>query len=120
MASGSILKILIHTAARAQVDGTLQVTQSKTTYTGSGKKRKKVVHTTVLARVKISGHADTHGNLTTLVRVAFNPSTPIPAKLTVTVRNSAGKTTHSATATILPKPKPTKHATSKTKPKPKK
>lgn len=114
------MKILIHTAARAQIDGTLQVTQSKTTYSGSGKKRKKVVHTTILARVKITGHADTHGNLTTLVRVAYNPPKPVPANLTVTVRTSAGKTTHSTTATILPKPKPAKHAPSKTKPKPKK
>jgi alpha-tubulin suppressor-like RCC1 family protein len=102
---GGTLKVAIHSAARAAVDGLLQVTQTKVSYTGTGKKRKKVVKTVVLASVKLSGHTDAKGNLTSLVRIKYNPSRPMPATLKVTARTSKGKSTRTVKTTILPKPR---------------
>jgi hypothetical protein len=87
------------------VDGLLQVTQTKVSYTGTGKKRKKVVKTVVLASVKLSGHTDARGNMTSLVRIKYNPPRPMPATLKVTARTSKGKSSRTVQTTILPKPK---------------
>lgn len=111
--SGSLLTVRIHTAAHAKLDSTLQVTTTKQTFTGTGKKRKKVTKTVVLSSVHFKGSTDAKGNFVSPIRILYNPSKPVPAHLSVTATPPHGKKlTAKASATILPKPK------GKAKPKP--
>lgn len=104
--SGKLLTVHIHTAAHAKLDSTLKVTTTKQTFTGKGKKRKKVTKTVVLSSVHFKGSTDGKGNFVSPIRILYNPSKPVQAHLSVTASPPHGKKlTAKASATILPKPK---------------
>lgn len=98
--SGHVLTVGARTAAHGQITITLEVTKSTTTFTGTGKHRKRVVHTKVLYRVRVQGKADAHGRYTGHLRVTYHTAKPVKAQLVTSVRTPHGAATRTAQVTI--------------------
>jgi hypothetical protein len=69
---------------------------------GQGTQRHHVRRVVALYRLRVTGTADAQGRFSRHVPVAYQPSKPMPASITVTVRMPQGTATGRATATLLP------------------
>jgi len=103
--SGNMLTITIHTLPRAKVALTLRVTTSRTTFTGTGKHRRRVSRTIWLYHLTGGGTADKRGGYTGKLHVSYAPVKSMRASLTVTARTARGMVTHTAQVTIQPRPR---------------
>lgn len=100
--SGGTLTIGIVTAPGARIGFELRVATTKIVATGKGKHIKHTTHTTVLYHLSGRGAADKHGRFRGRARVAYAPTKPTLAALTVTVSTRSGTTTHTVSVTIKP------------------
>ncbi len=100
--SGGALTIGIVTASGARVGFELRVATTKIVATGKGKHIKHTTRITVLYHVSGQGAADKHGRFSGRVRVAYAPTKPTLATLTVIVSTRSGTTTHTVSVTIKP------------------
>ena len=103
LVGGSPLTITLHTGRKGQVSITLEVDTTRDTVMGQGTQRHHVRRVVVLYHLLVTGTADAHGRFSRRVAIAYQPSKPMPASITVTVRMPQGTATGRATATLLPR-----------------
>jgi hypothetical protein len=104
VAVSSTLTITVHTAPGAQVQTTLEVTNTvpppATSAKTAGPKPPKLG--AVLYRVQINGSADAYGLYVGAIRVRYVTTTPIQAMVTVRTRNPQAHATGSTSVLIVP------------------
>jgi hypothetical protein len=100
---GNPLTITLRTGAHGQVGIALEVNTTRDTVMGQGTQRHHVRRVVALYRLRVTGTADAHGRFSRRVAIAYQPSKPMPAGITVTVRLPQGTATGRATATLLPR-----------------
>ena len=100
--TGRILTVVLHTARGAHVTATLQVTTKRTSYTGSGKKRRRVTRTVVLYRTAARGIVDRHGTYTARLRVTYKVKRATGASVIATATLYGVTTTRAHGVAILP------------------
>ncbi len=101
--SGNTLTITIHTSPRAKVTLALSVTTSRTTFTGTGKHRRRVSRTIWLYHLTGGGTADKRGGYIGKLRVSYAPAKSTRASLTVTARTARGVVTRTTWVAIQPR-----------------
>jgi hypothetical protein len=103
LVGGSPLTITLHTGAKGQVSISLEVDTTRDTVMGQRTQRRHVRRVVALYRLRVTGMADAHGRFSRRVAIAYQPSKPMPASITVTVRLPQGTAIGRATATLLPR-----------------
>lgn len=102
--TGGALVVMVHTGARALVGVEITVVRSKTVWSGRGKRRHKIITTTVVYQVTGQGVADRRGWLTLRLRIGYKPSGATRARLTIAARRGGLMASRSADVTIMPPP----------------
>jgi hypothetical protein len=103
LVGGSPLTITLHTGGKGQVSITVEVDTIRDTVMGQGTQRHHVRQVVALYRRRVTGTADAQGRFSRRVAIAYQPRTPMPASIAVTVRLPQGTATGRATATLLPR-----------------
>lgn len=104
--SGATLPVQVRTAAHAQVTVLLQVVSTKVTFSGTGKHRKRITHSTVLYHATLKGRAGAHGTFSGHLRITYKPKKATPASLAVSAHTAHGTARVTARLTIQPPPRP--------------
>jgi hypothetical protein len=102
LVGGRPVTITLHTGAKGQVSITLEVDTTRDTVIGQGTQRRYVRRVVALYRLRVTGTADTQGQFSRRVAIAYQPRTPMLANIAVTVRLPQGTATGAATAMLLP------------------
>ena len=97
-----VLTVVLHTARGARVTATLQVTARRTTYTGSGKKRRRVTRTVLLYHTAVRGMVDRHGTYTARLHVTYKVKNATGASVITTATLYGVTATRARGVTILP------------------
>jgi hypothetical protein len=100
--SGAALTIGLKTLPRGQISIVLRVAATHVVLSGKGRHRTRARHTVVLYQLTRQGTANRHGLFTTSVQVTYQPSRPMQATLTVTLRTSSGTVARTLGVTIQP------------------
>jgi hypothetical protein len=103
LVGGNPLTITLHTGAKGQVSITLEVDTTRDTVVSQGTQRHHVRRVVALYRRRVTGTADAHGRFSRRAAITYQPSQPMPASITVTVRMPQGTATGRATAMLLPR-----------------
>jgi len=104
--AGGTLIFAARTGRGARITATLQVTAQRPFYVGTGKKRKRILHTVLLYGTATGGASDSRGLFTGRLHVTYRPSSPTRAQLNVTASQPCGRANRVSTVTILPPPPP--------------
>jgi len=102
VASGRWLTVSIRTAPHAHVALLLQLPVRRTVSVKKGKNRVRVTRTVILRLATAQGFADTRGQFTRGLHVAYKVSRPVRASLTVTMSTAHGRIIRQAPVTIQP------------------
>jgi hypothetical protein len=104
--SGSLLTIHIRTRPSARVYLAFQVVTKKAVIRGRGQQRQRVWQTKVWYRLVRQGNANRRGQFGARLRIAYRPTKPMPAWLTVTVHTAKGTARRTVAVTIQPRRQP--------------
>ena len=97
-----VVVVNARTLPYAAITADLRALSTRTTSTGVGKRRKTVVHTTVVFRTALRGRADKHGRFVGRLRVTRELGRPLPGSLTVTASTRQGAATSDTRLTVRP------------------
>lgn len=101
--SGGTLALGVHTVPSARVSITLQVTDPRPVVTGRGKQQGHIARRLVLYQVSLAGTANAQGVFSGRVHVAYRPTKPARALVTVTARMAQGSSMQTEYVLILPR-----------------
>jgi hypothetical protein len=104
--SGSLLTIHIQTRPSARVYLAFQVVTKKAVIKGHGQHRQRVWQTRVWYRLARQGNANRRGQFGARLRIAYRPTKPVPAWLTVTIHTAKGTASRTMEVTIQPRRQP--------------
>jgi len=97
-----VVVVNARTLPYASITADLRALSTRTTSTGTGKRRKTVVHTTVVFRTTLHGRADKRGRFVGRLRVTRELAQPLPGSLMVTTSTRQGSATNDTRMTIRP------------------
>jgi len=97
-----VVVVNARTLPYASITADLRALSTRTTSTGTGKRRKTVVHTTVVFRTTLHGRADKRGRFVGRLRVTREQAQPLPGSLMVTTSTRQGSATNDTRMTIRP------------------
>ena len=96
------IPVSVRTSPNARATITLQLSRVVPAYVGTGKKRKKVMHTIVLYRAVIHTRTDRRGWARARMRLSYAPRVPLRATLTVMAQVSRTRFSRNVYVIVLP------------------
>jgi Abnormal spindle-like microcephaly-assoc'd, ASPM-SPD-2-Hydin len=99
---GGTLPLLIRTAPHATVNASLDVVATQVVIHGQGAHRTRTTRRVVLSHTTLHGTADATGRYSPQMHVAYQPTSPVVATLTVRAQANCDTATKRTTLTILP------------------
>jgi len=97
-----VVVVNARTLPYASITADLRALSTRTTSTGTGKRRTTVVHTTVVFRTTLHGRADKRGRFVGRLRVTRELDRTLPGSLMVTASTRQGSATNDTRMTIRP------------------
>lgn len=105
--SSSTLALFIHTAPRARIQVSLQVTRTRTIKTRKGQRPRHV--TMVLYSLRWHGMADKHGRAVRALPITYRAAVPMVGHLAIAVADASGSARRDLRVVILPHPRQHTH-----------